>query len=774
MIKHKNRLHADTPINPGQGLRHQAEERLRENQKPEDRGQHTADDTSRLVHELQVHQIELEMQNEELQQARAKAETLLTQYIDLYDFAPTGYLAFDREGTIRQMNLTGALLLGIERSKLVQRRFGLFVAECDRCVFSDFLEKIFTGDAEKPSCEVSLSREDAQPLVVRIEGMRSEDGQECRAVVMDVTGRKRLETYREIGLDVLQILNDPGDMRDAIQRIISILKMGVGFDAVGLRLQDGVDFPYYAQQGFSTAFLQTENTLLERAADGGVCRDKDGNICLEGTCGLVISRKIDPANPLLTKGGSFWTNDSRPLLELPPGKDPRLHPRNRCILDGYASVALIPIRNKDRTVGLLQLNDRRKGSFTLEAVELLEGIAATIGLVLMRKKAEAERDKLQGELSQAQKMESVGRLAGGVAHDFNNMVMGIMGYVEICQDELPVGHPVRSYLDEITTISTRSADLIRKLLAFARKQVIEPKVMDLNDALSGMFKLLQRLIGEDISMIWMPGVNLWPVNIDPSQIDQILTNLCVNARDAIAGVGKITIGTTTATLDQTFCADHEGAVPGEYVVLNVSDTGCGMTKDVLANIFEPFFTTKEVGKGTGLGLSTVYGIVKQNNGWINVYSKPGKGTTFEIYLPRLVGEANKTTVAHVAEVPQGRGETILLVEDEYALRTICGRILATLGYKVLLAATPEEAITLVARHPGEIDLLFTDVIMPGMNGQALAKQLLAVRPGIKVLFMSGYTADVIAKNGLLDKGMDFIQKPATRDAVARKVREVLG
>jgi nitrogen-specific signal transduction histidine kinase/CheY-like chemotaxis protein len=400
---------------------------------------------------------------------------------------------------------------------------------------------------------------------------------------------------------------------------------------------------------------------------------------------------------------------------------------------------------------------------------------SAIGIdITERKHAEAEHAKLQIQLTQAQKMESVGRLAGGVAHDFNNLLMGTLGYVDLCRDALPAEHPIRCYLDEITAISLRSADLTRQLLAFARKQIIAPRILDLNNAMSGMLKLLGRLIGEDIQMILMPGANLPLVKLDPTQIDQILTNLCINARDAIAGIGTITVTTASGKLDQAFCDDHVGAVPGAYVLLTVSDNGCGMTKDVLGMIFEPFFTTKEVGKGTGLGLATVYGIVKQNNGFIYATSEPGKGTTFKIYLPAIATETVATTVTNKAEVPKGRGETILFVEDEKSLRVTCGTFLDALGYKVLLAETPGEALKRVAGHPGDIHVLLTDVVMPGMDGRQLAKRISAVKPSVKVLFMSGYTSNEITQRGILEDGVQFLSKPFSRDDLARKLHEVLG
>ena len=389
------------------------------------------------------------------------------------------------------------------------------------------------------------------------------------------------------------------------------------------------------------------------------------------------------------------------------------------------------------------------------------------------KAKEKERIKLQDQLEQAHKMESVGRLAGGVAHDFNNMLGVILGHTEMALDLLDPAHPIHADLQEIRKAGERSADLTRQLLAFARKQTISPKVLDLNETVESMLKMLRRLIGEDIDLAWLPEAGLCPVKVDPAQIDQILANLCVNARDAIAGVGKVTIETHMVTFDEAYCADHAGFVPGEFVLLAISDNGCGMDKETLGSIFEPFFTTKGTDKGTGLGLATVYGIVKQNDGFINVYSEPGQGTTFRIYLPRHMGKAGRTRREGPAE-PAGRGsETILLVEDEPAILNITTMMLQRLGYTVLEASTPGEAIRLAREHMGEIDLLMTDVVMPEMNGRDLAKNLLSLYPNVKRLFMSGYTADVIAHHGVLDEGVHFIQKPFSKKDLAAKLREAL-
>jgi PAS domain S-box-containing protein len=400
-------------------------------------------------------------------------------------------------------------------------------------------------------------------------------------------------------------------------------------------------------------------------------------------------------------------------------------------------------------------------------------IVSVVRDITDRKRAEEERATLEAQLQQSQKMESVGRLAGGVAHDFNNMLGVILGHAEFALDQVDPDQPLHADLEEIQQAARRSADLTRQLLAFARKQTIAPQVLDLNETVAGMLKMLRRLIGEDIDLTWHPEPGLWPVRVDPSQIDQILANLCVNARDAIADVGKMTIETAHGVFDADYCARHVGFVPGEYVRLAVSDDGCGMDEDTLAHVFEPFFTTKAVGTGTGLGLATVYGIVKQNDGFINVYSEPGHGTTFAIYLPRYAGTAEPARHAAAAG-PLARGhETILLVEDEPALLRMTHEMLALQGYVVLATGTPGDAIRLAGEHAGTIHLLLTDVVMPEMNGRDLAQQVLSVHPRIRRLFMSGYTANVIAHHGVLEEGAHFIQKPFAVKELAAKVRAVL-
>ncbi len=416
---------------------------------------------------------------------------------------------------------------------------------------------------------------------------------------------------------------------------------------------------------------------------------------------------------------------------------------------------------------------------TRRAVLAMAGVVAVLLTIFMlwrsreRKRAEEEKEKLEAQLHQAQKMESVGRLAGGVAHDFNNILSVILGYTELALESVDTNDPLHADLQEIYTAARRSVDITRQLLAFARKQSIEPKVLDLGKNVEEMLKILRQLIGEDIDLAWLPKTDLWPVKMDPSQLDQILANLCVNARDAIPGVGKITIEVDRVTFDEVYCADHIGFIPGEFVLLAVSDDGDGIEEETLCNIFEPFFTTKGVGRGTGLGLSTVYGVVKQNNGFINVYSELGTGTTFKIYLPRYAGEIEEIRKESSAEILEGCGEVVLVVEDESSILKMSHKILDDLGYNVLTAGTPVEAMALAEENAGKIHLLITDVIMPEMSGRELAERIHVLSPNIKILFMSGYTADVIAHRGMLEEGFNFVQKPFSKKHMAAKVRATL-
>jgi two-component system, cell cycle sensor histidine kinase and response regulator CckA len=386
-----------------------------------------------------------------------------------------------------------------------------------------------------------------------------------------------------------------------------------------------------------------------------------------------------------------------------------------------------------------------------------------------------DRLSLEAQVRQSQKMDSIGRLAGGVAHDFNNMLNVILGYTELALEDIDPLHPIYSNLREILNATTRSSEIVRQLLAFARKQTYAPKVLDLNKTVGNMLKILKRIIGEDIDIAWNVFPDLWHVKMDPIQIEQILVNLCVNARDAITGIGKVTIETGNVVLDEIYCSAHSGFIPGDYSMLAVSDDGCGIEKEIIDKIFEPFFSTKGTGKGIGLGLATVFGIVKQNNGFINVYSELNIGTTFKIYLPRYIGQIKQDEIKtnDEADFTQSRGETILIVEDEPMALQVTKLLLESQKYKVLTARMPNEAISLAIDNAHEIKVIITDVIMPEMNGKDLVNQIKKICPDIKCLYMSGYTANVIAHRGMLDEGVNFIQKPFTIQSLSAKVREVL-
>ncbi len=383
-----------------------------------------------------------------------------------------------------------------------------------------------------------------------------------------------------------------------------------------------------------------------------------------------------------------------------------------------------------------------------------------------------EKKKLEEQLAQSQKMEGIGRLAGGIAHDYNNMLGVVMGYTQLLMKNPEEGSTLRRYIGLIDSAARRAADLTKQLMAFARREVASPKALSPNDAITALCDMISKLNGEDITLRFVPGENMWNIRIDPTQFDQIILNLSTNSRDAIKGVGNITIETSKAKLSESLDARLSDLPPGDYVVIDFSDDGCGIPKNSLDKIFEPFFTTKPRGKGTGLGLSTVYGIVKQNGGTINVYSEEGKGATFRIYLPRYAGEVERHEgVVEAADVRGG--ETILVVEDQPELLELAKTSLEEFGYVVLAASTPAEGIAIGDYEKDKISLLLTDVIMPELSGKDVSDRIHSFNPRIKTLFMSGYTADIIANRGILEAGVEFIQKPFTPTSLARKVRQVL-
>ena len=441
---------------------------------------------------------------------------------------------------------------------------------------------------------------------------------------------------------------------------------------------------------------------------------------------------------------------------------------------GLRSGITVPLVSKGQVISTMGFRSRQLGAYGPREQAILERLASQIAPAMENARLHQERVRAEEKFSRAQKMESVGRLAGGVAHDFNNLLTAIMGYSELSLRQAPPGSPISNHLKDIQQATERASNLTNQLLAFSRHQVIEPKVMDLNDLAINLDKMLRRLIGADIELVTLPAAGLEPVKVDPGQIEQVLMNLAVNARDAMPHGGKLTIETANVTLDAEHIRQHRDASLGRHVMLVVSDTGMGMSEEVQEHIFEPFFTTKEVGKGTGLGLATCYGIVQQSGGHMEVCSEPGQGTSFKVYLPVTEEPFEAQPERDDSSILTLGKETVLLAEDEPLVRSMAATVLRDRGYVVLEAAHGEEALRMVQKHGGEgIELLLTDVVMPQMGGPELAEQLNLIHPHIKVLFTSGYTGDYLSQLNTLNAGTEFLAKPYLPDALAIKVREVL-
>jgi two-component system cell cycle sensor histidine kinase/response regulator CckA len=489
--------------------------------------------------------------------------------------------------------------------------------------------------------------------------------------------------------------------------------------------------------------------------------------------------EVDPLPPAPRRPGrgitEYVLRTGRPLL---------VKPETKLEMDYLGSVEVVgapsvdwlgvPLMQGERTIGVLAVQSYTPGvRYEERDKEILHFVSIQVATAIERKRSEEALRTSEQQLRQAQKMEAVGRLAGGIAHDFNNLLTAIFGYSDLLGQDLPPASPAHEDLKEIRNAATRAAGLTGQLLAFSRQQVLQPVVLNINDVMENIEKMLRRLLGEDIALETHLAPDLGNAKADPGQLEQVIMNLVVNARDAMPTGGKLTVETSNVVLSADYAGAHRPVEPGEYVMVAISDSGIGMDETVKARLFEPFFTTKEVGTGTGLGLATVYGIVKQSGGYIWAYSEPGHGATFKFYLPRVRAPVAETKKAEPTGATLGGTETILLAEDDEPLRRLARELLVKLGYHVLEAADPPAALALARTYPGEIHIVVSDVVMPGQSGLQLARQVAADRPLVKVLFMSGYTDEAIVRHGLLDPGSNFLQKPFTPAVLARKVREVL-
>jgi len=567
------------------------------------------------------------------------------------------------------------------------------------------------------------------------------------AIVRDISERKRAEEERTLNSRRLAALLELNQMSSAsvndlthfaLEEAVKLTGSSIGYIAFANEDESVLTMYAWSRAAMKQCAIENKPIVYPVSSTG------------------LWGEAIRQRRPIITNDYSadtFWKKG------LPSGHVSICRHMNVPIFDGGRIVIVAGVGNKP---------DCYDEGDVRQLTLLMEGMWR----IVTKRRADEERKNLQEQLAQASKMEAIGRLAGGVAHDFNNMLGVIRGHTEIALEEMDPKQPLYSDLKEILKATNRSIELTRQLLAFARKQTIAPKLLNLNETIAGMLNMLQRMIGENIQLKCQASGNLWPVKADPSQIDQILANLCLNARDAIQDFGEITIELENCGVDADYCSTRKGLIPGEYVRLAVKDTGCGIDKEMLETIFEPFFTTKKVGQGTGLGLSMVYGAVRQNDGFIYVDSEPGIGTTFLIFFPRQ--EASPEFKTAITNPHRQGNETILVVEDEPGILTLTTRLLKRLGHNVVAAERPADALRLAREHEGEIHLLITDVIMPEMNGRLLAENVKSIFPNIKCLFMSGYTADIVASQGILDKDIRFIQKPFSAIELAHKLEEVLG
>ncbi len=677
------------------------------------------------------------------QQSEQKLRASEQKYRTYIDSAPYGVFVTDTAGQTLEVNPTAGQLTGYAHTDLLQLNLANLVEPAQVNGHRLFPDVVEHGNAH---AELKLSRPDGSPYFMAINAVKLA-GDRVLAYGKDITDRKLAEQEIKNRNRELNLLNRVIAASAAAEDTRALL------ETVCRELALAFDVP------------QTVAALI----------NKD-----QFTADVVAEYKADGRPSLLNYSIPVRDNpvyqylfeSKTPLAIDEAQSDPRLWPViNPAPEQDIASLLLIPLLVGDKSVGSLGVGSLTPCRFSEHDIDLAKSVASQVSGALARVKLAEERQALEEQYYHAQKMESLGRLTGGIAHDFNNLLTAINGFAEMIQMQLPSGHILQPMVHNISTSGNRAAELVRQLLAFSRKQIIEPKTLDLNVVITDLERILQRLVGEDIVVQTILPPDIWPVKVDPTQIEQVIMNLVINARDAMPDGGVLVIETANVMLAEGYVPARLELEAGQYATLSIHDNGCGISPEIQGHIFEPFFTTKEVGKGTGLGLSTVYGIIKQSGGDIQLESSEGLGTTFTVYLP-------KTTLAQAnhqpgrSELPTGR-ETILVVEDDPLVRSLISELLKAQGYAVHASRNGDDALRFAAACSGDIDLLLTDVIMPGMDGKTLSEQFLAANGRAKVLFTSGYTDDYIIKHGVLEAGVAFIQKPISPAALACKVREVL-
>jgi len=699
------------------------------------------------------------------EEALREKEYRAQKYLDI---APVIFVALDAEGRVTLINQKGCEILGYEVNEIIGKDwFDHFLPDREREEAKSVFRRLMVGEIEPVEYyenSVLTARGEERLLAWHNTVLRDEAGRIVGTLSSgeDITeqrwGERLLHALNDLSLAMARALTSEEIFSTVIE---TFRRLGI-FAVVHLLNEERTHLtPKYF--GYSPQAVEMAEKISGIRAKEIAAPIKDIEICRQ----------------VVWEGKTVFVKDTaKAMRRLLPSPLKKLAKQLIKVLGIPRRAIVTPLIVEGRVIGMLgvQSDNLTEGDIpTITAFAHQMSSAAWHKAQLMQELRQSleELQSTQEQLLQSQKMESVGRLAGGIAHEFNNLLTAINGFAQLLQLELPDSDPRREYVTAIYQAGQRAADLTRRLLAFSRKQIVQPRVLDLNQVVRDMDAMLRRIIGEDIEIEVIPAPDLWPVKVDPAQMEQVIINLAVNARDAMPEGGKLTIETANVVLSEDYVAEHLGAKAGEHVMLAISDTGVGMSEEVQCHLFEPFFTTKEVGQGTGLGLAMVYGIVKQSGGSIWCYSEEGVGTTFKVYLPRALGEKSAAWQAKGGREMYVGSETILLVEDDQTVREFALQVLERMGYTVLEAEDAEKALEWAQRYPAPIHLLLTDVVMPRMSGQKLAERIAAIRPGVKTLYMSGYTDRAIVNHGVLEPGTAFIQKPFTPSALTNKIRQVL-
>ena len=673
------------------------------------------------------------------------------KFRQLLDTAPDAIVIVNRESVIATINKQAEQLFGYSRKTLLGRPLETLLPERFRDAHVRHRDDYLAAPRTRPMgvcLNLLARRKDGSefPVDVSLSFLETEEGAFITSIIRDITERKRSENRQATQLAISYVLAESGALADAAPQLLKAVCDISGWDLGALWLID-------------------HDAGLLRCADIWSAPSLNAAEFTARCRAMTFAPGVGLPGRVWANAKTHWIPD----IVVDPNF-PRAPFATRA---GLRAACGFPIRHVGDTHGIVEFFSRDVREPDGHTIQMMAEIGLKVSEFLERKQVEETLRVREEELRQSQKIEAVGRLAGGIAHDFNNLLTVINGYSQLLLSRLGSDAPDRAEIEEINTAGARAAALTRQLLAFSRKQVLQPRVLELNAVVTNMERMLHSMIRENIELRTVLLPQLGRVLADPGQIEQVIMNLAINARDAMPHGGRLTIETTNVELNEAYARRLLTVTPGPHVLLAVSDTGCGMDKETQARIFEPFFTTKEQGEGTGLGLSTVYGIVKQSGGSIWVYSEPGRGTTFKIYLQRVEEPTEAVEPGTVrAQLPNGT-ETILLVEDEAGVRSLARAALQVCGYTVLEAANGDEAIRICDRRQGAIHLLVTDMVMPGMDGRALSEQLSERLPQMKVLYLSGYAEGGIVHDGVLDAGMAFLQKPFTPLSLARKVREVL-